>query len=343
MTNLKPIGSYKILSCYEKIKTILKGNMPIPRTLEFFISDRCNHNCPGCHSKSLHHSKYDFLNVKIAKRVVDEAAKMGVEGIEISGGGEPLMHPNIIDFIEFIHSKKIKCGLFTNGTLITNKMLPALSKLLFIRFALDSGLPSTYKETHGVDQFFKLIENIQKIVDYKKKNKSIVTIGAKFLISKANKYEIIKATKLAKNLKLDYIQFKPLRNSPKVHLNGPEIQNAKSQIKKAQDLETNDFKVIGGIEKSHINQKCILNPIHPVIDASGNVYLCAFWQHRTKTHCIGNIKKQSFEKVWYSEKHRKAFLENDYEQCNFFDCPFHAANELIQEAIVKDKAHLEFI
>lgn len=337
---MKPITGFKILSTYKEIKNILRGNIVPPRTVEFFISNICNHNCIGCHSKELHETKIPFLKFETAKKVIDECAIMGVEGIELSGGGCPMLYPKIVELARYINEKRLKVGLITNGIPFTKKNIEILRYLLWIRIALDAGTRETYAKVHGKDDFFKLIENIKMIVDYKRKYNLKVTIGLKYLISRHNNNELIHATKLAKKLKVDYLQFKALRKSKECiqQPNGTGLA-----LKRAKELATADFMVIGGVEKSVMKQRCILNMIHPLIDSSGDVYLCAFFQHRKKTHYIGNVHKHPFNEIWYSEKHRQAFLSTDFKECNLFDCPFHPANELVQEAIVKGKMHLEFV
>ena len=137
MGKIDPVHSYKILSCFDKILDIQNGKMPIPRTLEFFISNKCNHSCIGCHSKSLHKSKVEFLDIKKGCEVLDEAKEFGIKGIEISGGGEPLLHPDIVEFVEYANSKGLKSGLLTNGTVFNKDNIESLVKnLLFIRIAL---------------------------------------------------------------------------------------------------------------------------------------------------------------------------------------------------------------
>lgn len=338
---LSGVNKLKILSCYKEIKEILKGNIPVPRTVEIFPSDKCNHNCIGCHSAMLHHNHPPFLKLERAKEIINEIAKMGVESIEISGGGESLLHPNIIEFIQYIKKSGMKCGMFTNGIPITKKMLPTLTNdLLFLRIALDAGTRETYKRVRGVDDFFKLIQNIKELVDYRKKHKGKVTIGLKYLIRQMSEHEIIEGTKLAKKLKVDYIQFKALRNSPFGIKNPKHVQML---IDRAKELSTDKFQVLGNVHKSKLEKRCILNILHPVIDTSGDVYLCAFFQHRMNTHKIGNVYKQNFMEIWYSKRHRETFENTDIKQCNLFDCPFHPANKIVQEAIIKGKMHMEFI
>ena len=336
---ISPIDKIKILSCYNEIDQILKGNLPVPRTVEFFFSNACNHSCLGCHSKILHNSKNKFLNIKRAKELIDELNTLGVKSIEISGGGEPLMHPNIIEFIKYIASKNIKVGLFTNGILIKNEK-DLIDNLLFIRIAFDASNKETYKKIHGKDDYTILLENIKKLVSYKKTKNKGATIGLKFLISKINCKEILEAAILAKKLGVDYIQFKIIYNT---NYGVKNLKEVKALFKKVKKLSTINFNVIGSVEKSFIKSRCILTPLHPLIDASGDVYLCAFFQHRMNTHKIGSILNRSFKEVFYSDKHRELLKKIKPSECNIFNCPFHEASKVADEIIFKNKMHLEFI
>jgi MoaA/NifB/PqqE/SkfB family radical SAM enzyme len=341
MTKISPIERMKILSYYKEIKEIFKGNMPAPRTVEFFISDKCNHNCIGCHSKMLHDKNIDFMDINTAKKVIDELTLMDVEGIEISGGGEPLLYPHIIEFMEHINSRMIKAGMITNGTLISKKLLdPILKNLLFIRIALDAGTSEMYKKIHGVDQFELLKNNINCLIQRRKELNLPTTIGLKYLISKFNYSGIIEGAKVAKSLGVDYVQFKALRRDDNAIENPDEVN---ALIEKAKKLANDNFQVLGSIEKSTLKTPCILTPMHPLIDASGNVYLCAFWQYRQDSFNIGNVHEKSFKEIWYSDHHREVIKSINVNECNHFDCPLHAANHIAHDAIKNGKMHLEFI
>ena len=65
-----------------------------------------------------------------------------------------------------------------------------------------------------------------------------------------------------------------------------------------------------GAQKNHSEQNmpCYYGWLFSVIDADGNLYPCCF-QDRRPSSAIGNIKKDNFRKLWYSEKYR--ILENN--------------------------------
>ncbi len=341
--DFSPFEGIKILSCYDRLRQILKGEMPIPKTVEFFISNYCNHSCIDCHSEVLRQFNPIFLELKKFKEIINEISELGVEGVEISGGGEPLLHPNFIELIEYPNLKKVKVGLITNGINIKKSTIGSLvSNLLFIRFALDAADRKTYQRIHGKDNYYKLLDNIRNLVEEKKRRNLDITIGLKFLISKINYKEIIKASILAKKLNVDYIRFKCIRNSA-YELSDLEIKNVENLIEDAKLISDNSFKILNSIRLIPIESKCYLTPIHPCIDASGKVYLCPYFQHRMGSHRIGDLYKNSFREIWSSKYHQKAIENIIIEDCNIYDCPFGLSMEIISEAIIKNKMHLEFI
>jgi radical SAM protein with 4Fe4S-binding SPASM domain len=352
-----PIGAMKILSCYKEVQQILAGKMPVPRTMELHVSNVCNHACIGCHSRHQHRGEPQFLDFEKVKEIVSELAELGVEGVEISGGGEPLMYPQIIPAIAYMRSQGLRVGIFSNGTLLNRELSEFLvQNLLFLRIAFDVSSKETYKEIHGRDMFDCLHENLQTIVQVRaelleRSNRGrlgdrghlgVATLGAKCLVSQKNWRELPEAAAMAREIGLDYLQFKCLRNS-RFTLEGEELEAARREAERARQEATDDFRVFGSLEKTTVIGRCFLNPIHPVIDAAGDMYLCAFYHHREQEHRIGNVYEKSFPEIWYSERHFEAFRSSNPEKCAVFDCPFHEAAILAKAWIVENQKHLEFI
>jgi len=351
-----PIGAMKILSCYKEVKEILEGKMPAPRTMELHLSNVCNHACVGCHSHHQHQSQHKFLDFDKMKEIVTQLADLGVEGVEISGGGEPLMYPQIIPAIAFMRSKGLKVGIFSNGTLLNEELSEFLvQNLLFLRIAFDAATKETYKKIHGKDMFDQLQENLRTLVQKRaelsndkgrrmadQKHQGLATLGAKYLVSTKNWRELTAAAEMAREIGLDYLQFKSLRNS-KFTLSGEELVEAMEEGERARLIRSENFRVFGGLEKTKVIGRCFLNPIHPVIDAAGDMYLCAFYHHREDSHKIGNVYEKSFPEIWYSERHFEAVRSTVPEECAVFDCPFHEAAILAKAWIVDNEKHLEFI
>ncbi len=113
--------SNRIIKAGNYIKTLFDtgamkriiGSKPIWAQLK--ITERCNLNCGYCHEhcNSGHHVPADTVTQWIA-----HCHELGVTHVEFIGG-EPLMHPNLLQFLSGARKLKMNTGLTTNGFLLT--------------------------------------------------------------------------------------------------------------------------------------------------------------------------------------------------------------------------------
>ena len=93
------------------------------KEISFEIIRRCPNNCLHCSSYSTDKCT-EIIPVELFKKVVKGAKRLGAQTISFSGG-EPFLHPDIVEMIDFVHS----LGQFTRnytqttkrGLLTTNK------------------------------------------------------------------------------------------------------------------------------------------------------------------------------------------------------------------------------
>ena len=100
------------------------------------ITNNCNLNCSFC-SKVTKPRK--FMTINEFKEVL-EKIKDYTDYIYLHIKGEPLLHPNIIDFINLANTYNLKVNLTTNGTLFSkySKLLGKCNNLNKINFSLHS-------------------------------------------------------------------------------------------------------------------------------------------------------------------------------------------------------------
>lgn len=140
----------------------------------------CNLNCPFC--SCAHRNQKLQMDVKKAAGVIEELARRGCRAVTITGGGEPLCHPDICKMIESFVSNGIAVGLVTNGTLLQNLPTSIIKMLTWCRIShsdyrsfteeYQSSLDSVVTET-TVDWAFSYVvshepklQNIVRLVSY---------------------------------------------------------------------------------------------------------------------------------------------------------------------------------
>lgn len=111
----------------------------------------CNLACDGCYRENVAKS---HKSLDVVRREVETFLKLrNVDGISIAGG-DPLMHPEIIEIVRMIAGMGIKPILNTNGGLLTIELLRELKKagVYGFTFHIDSkqGRPK-WKDKNEVD------------------------------------------------------------------------------------------------------------------------------------------------------------------------------------------------
>lgn len=121
------------------------------------ITNRCNLSCSFC-------SKVEkpLRNMTIEEfKCVIEKIKDYTDTIYLHVKGEPLVHPNLIEFLNVAEEHNIKVNLTTNGTLFPNLVdkLKECKSLKKINFSLHS---ENNKENY-LEDIFKNVEKLQEV------------------------------------------------------------------------------------------------------------------------------------------------------------------------------------
>ena len=97
-------------------------------TMELETSHVCNLRCVYCYNSS-GKSLSNELSLAELQDVIRQGKDLGARRIILIGGGEPLMHPQVMELIEFIRGQNLGVDLFTNGTVIKAAMARTLFEL----------------------------------------------------------------------------------------------------------------------------------------------------------------------------------------------------------------------
>ncbi len=333
------LSQNKIFKHTERINEWLEKGITKPIMIEIDTTNKCNHNCSFCagnRTKDIAELKIGFL-----KKTINQISPF-CKGLVFTGGGEPLMNKDTIKALEYAKLKKIDVALITNGNLITDESAKKIIKnCTWVRVSVDGVSSKEYSENRRIDKdsFKVLLNNIKLLIKYKKQLKSKCTVGVGYLVNKKNKKNILKFTKMFKKIKVDYVQFRPYHYH--------EV-NADKELKEAKKLETTKFKVMSTnhrFKKMEGNfKKCYRDEFTTVIAADGKIYPCCFTRG-IKDFEVGDLRKNSFEKIWTSKKRQK-INKNKLKNPN---CPimikYDTLNKILWDIynINKKGVHLNFV
>ena len=122
----------------------------------------CNFRCPYCHNAGLVLNPDDLPTFPVDYFIhFLDSRKDWLEGICITGG-EPLLHPDLADFMSFLKERELLVRLDTNGS-FPSRLEDLIAKNLVDSIAMDVKAPlGKYEEVTraAVD-----VKNIQKSID----------------------------------------------------------------------------------------------------------------------------------------------------------------------------------
>lgn len=129
------------------------------RTVCFRVTRACNLKCPYCQAPPNGHQ----LPVAQLKQALQWLASQGGESIKFTGG-EPFVHPNLLDLIDECRSLGMEPTVVTNGTLITDEAVECFARN-GVRAKLSLHGPKAINdELYNADIFDVSFKNLQKLV-----------------------------------------------------------------------------------------------------------------------------------------------------------------------------------
>ena len=84
------------------------------------LNRACNLRCVWCYAANTNYKADDVLSFEDATKIVDICNDLNVKGIVLMGG-EPTLYPHLFDLINYIHDKKMRVSLITNGILFSDE------------------------------------------------------------------------------------------------------------------------------------------------------------------------------------------------------------------------------
>ncbi|HEY5998743.1 MAG TPA: GNAT family N-acetyltransferase [bacterium] len=129
----------------------------------------CNARCPSCpYTNSDIRASYrdmPLMKPETFRIIADQCGPHGA-WIRVSGGGEPLLHPDALELFEYATRAGAKVGLITNGSRLDAE---AARRLLeagvdMVEFSVDAADPETYGRVRPGLDWATLLANVERLV-----------------------------------------------------------------------------------------------------------------------------------------------------------------------------------
>jgi MoaA/NifB/PqqE/SkfB family radical SAM enzyme len=280
---------HKILYFLPECDKLINNEFQMPVTFEIDASNMCQNDCDFC-MFAFHIKKHRVhLPIGLFYKAIWDFKRTGVRSVTFTGGGEPLLNPDILQMIATANDLEMKIGLVTNGIRLDGVLFLA-HKLEYVRISLDAACNETYERTKHTSHFYNILDQIKRLVDLGKTD-----VGISFVITDENRDEIDAFSDLAKSLGVHYAQIKP------------ELKPC-DMFEQTKDVDRNKFFVT---ERYDIDQNsmtaCKIAGLVGVLNATGKLYYCCIHRGRSEFE-IGDLNHNSLVNIYHD--YRPAFKPN---------------------------------
>lgn len=363
------MSAYKAIHWTEQIEAWKAGQLVYPRLLQLDPVAGCNHSCPFCtyraqsdEDANANFNEADIIAYEDVIAILSDAKAMGIRAIELTGGGEPSLHPRFIDILCTIREMGFELGLITNGTgkNFRNRlpeMLGQLKAAAWVRFSINGGV-ATHRKVHRGrrDDFEVVLESVGALCEAKGAE---TKVGVSFILWDTNYEDISSMVEMAQGLGCDYIRFAPALFGETTTLGKRQddmptyTQTERDSIEKSlfECKEQYNIPIIDEFSsrldyrdsKDHYERGdfCYISEVMAVIGADMALYPCCVKKY-TRTGYIGSLEGIGLKNFWESETRRRYYERMDIrEMCE--TCHFKPKNDLIKYLLTPKPPHTNFI
>ena len=192
-----------------------------PVHAEIDITDRCNVACYFCNQQDVRTK--DQISLPHLTRLVDELAAGGLRSIRMSGGGDPLFHHAILEFLDHLHSRGIVIdNLTTNGALLGPEIARRLvaHRAREVIFSLNAVDEPDYRRMMQAQPatFHRVTDNVRGLVQ-ERSDADTPSVVVQFLIDRLNYRELPRMYDLGQSLGADRIAISNVVDIPLERIN----------------------------------------------------------------------------------------------------------------------------
>lgn len=293
------------------------------------------------------------MSLESVKAIVDDACRLGVNGITMLADGEPLLHPDFLDILKYIRQKSLfmETITFTNGYCLTESISRQLidEGLNQLTCSLPAASPETYAQIcsrTGEKGFNIIVENLKTLHRMKRRKRPhkflkrrMPEVTLAFVLHRLNYHEICDMARIAGDVGADNVRFQLIHldeDNRHLKLEAGQLLFLKEHIDQALQIAESycmNFQSSLSFQLDHMNASrgdwsenvyfekgCYIGWTFSILKADGDLGLCCALKK------IGNITAHGYQANWESNrynsyrvgaKHLKANADMRFEKTDY--------------------------
>jgi MoaA/NifB/PqqE/SkfB family radical SAM enzyme len=243
----------------------------------FSYTDFFQHKAAATHAFKVH----DQLSVEQMTQAMDQAYPLlrDPKQFEISGGGDPLVHPKIKWLVDEAHNRGFRVQVITNAFYLTGDLIRTLSRINNVRVSVNFYDEESFVTNRGVskDWFHRVTHNIREYA------RRCANISAKIVVTNENYDKVQKIRDYLTSLGVTTFTLSLVAS-----LNHDQILEPKKFLEARGNQPTSPkTKIVRCLNCAEVTEDEGFLP-YPVLGADGNFYACCYFAYDSSM-VIGNL------------------------------------------------------
>lgn len=229
--------------------------------------------------------------------------------VVLTGYGEPLLHPQLHEFVSLVHSAGAGPRLSTNGTIMNDQKANQLidAGIENLQFSIDAGTKETFEIIRVGAKWERVLANAHRFHEILRTRKAPVDTGWVFIMMRDNYREMPQAARIAIDCGFELFVAKLIERNALDYEHEQVLHNVRGELL----VDENEFSDIVEETRSILNSAgvefqyhpfflqyeggCLANPLRSVyVDWMGNVSPCCHLlvrdeMSRQPQYCFGNV------------------------------------------------------
>ncbi|MCZ7356132.1 MAG: radical SAM protein [Candidatus Methanoperedens sp.] len=313
-----------------KIRAILK--ICRPAEIVFDLTDVCHLRCIHCYRTFENQMRKTFLSIEVFKQIPESYYNYARQ-IDLSGGGESILHPNWDEILEFTADNGKRLVTFnTSLSRVKDYQLKRFVELgCGVAVSLEGARKETYESIRVGAKYETVFGNLRRIMDYQREIQNprfhliilwtlykqnleelneFVTMASEIGIEDIFVYPLIPHHKELmemccnpQSLEVEKYLLQALETATRnqIDLNIEDIfiqtERLKSSVQLNKKLPLTRFNIVRNWHHQPDSAWCSLPFTQLKIDQSGNIHTCAL-----SSRIYGNVFVTPVDKIWNNQE-----------------------------------------
>lgn len=201
------LANYRLYQKEQQERPLVMKSHPVG--IEIEMTNRCNLACIQClRSVGLKPYKLGDMEFEDYKRILAQFPY--VMNLSLNGFGEPMMHKQFFDVVEYTRKERPWCkiGIYSNGMLINDEKAHRIMDcgLTELNISIDVSHPTTYSKVRRGGKLRTLHNNIRNLVKVKQQAQAkFPMLGLNFVMLNENEGELVEFVEQAADFGVDFI------------------------------------------------------------------------------------------------------------------------------------------